>query len=194
MEKTNNSGKNQNKIYTRNGDQGKTKINSNTKISKRDPRVKAWGALDELEAHIGHLRAKTDNTKINQELKTVQKHLHIIMAQITNKQNKEEQSKQTPQLKKEHVKLLEEKIDQHTEKLPDLKRFIYSSGTPEATYAQVTRTIARKTEVRINELDKVKELPEEIKQYTNRLSDYLFTVARYLNHDQGFGDEFVDYD
>ncbi len=176
-------------IYTKEGDKGKTKINKGKKIGKEDPLVKAWGALDELEAKIGHLRAMIDNSKIKHELKTIQTHLHIIMAQIKNQGNERE----NPEIKEKHIEMIEQKIDNYTKRLPEIKKFIYTSGARESTYAQVTRTTARKVEIRIVELDKKKDLPEEIKKYTNRLSDYLFTVARYLNYDQGFGDEYVEY-
>ncbi|MFW5902734.1 MAG: cob(I)yrinic acid a,c-diamide adenosyltransferase [archaeon] len=186
MEKNNSFEEEENKIYTGKGDQGKTEIAPGKKISKEDPLVKTWGILDQLEAQIGHLSAITENPKIIEELRTIQTNLHIIMAQITGKSE--------PKIKKEQTELLEEKIDEYTEKLPELKRFIYTSGAQEATYAQVARTTARKAERKIVELDKKKGLSEEIKQYLNRLSDYLFTVGRYLNYDQGIGDEYVEYD
>jgi len=186
MDKNNSSEKIKNKIYTGKGDHGKTEINSKEKISKEDPLVRTWGELDQLEAQIGYLISITENPKVIQDLKEIQMHLHIIMAQITGETK--------PRIKKEHIELLENKIDEYTEKLPELRRFIYTSGAPESSYAQVTRTTARKAERKLIELDKKKKVSEEIKKYLNRLSDYLFTVGRYLNYDQGIGDEYVEYD
>lgn len=185
------------KIYIGTGDQGMTSLANGERISKGDLKVESYGTIDELNSWLGviisHLPLSLDQP-IN-ELKNIQSNLFVIGSCLATPFN----SPQFDLLKKidpEEIKKLENAIDIYNDQLQELKNFILPGGNPLAAWTHVARTVCRRTERRITNLFEL-EPPDEtseaslrtIQIYINRLADYLFTLARYLNYQFGNIDE-----
>jgi cob(I)alamin adenosyltransferase len=167
------------KIYTRTGDDGTTGLGDGSRVPKDSLRVEAYGALDELNSAIGVLLAVpnlppavTDClTEIQHELFDMGGELCIPGHHVI-----------TP----EHVKRLENSLDEFNAALPPLKEFILPGGGPAAAACHLARTIARRAERRVWTLTKAESVSAEVAKYLNRLSDLLFVVARVLaRHERG---------
>lgn len=178
------------KIYTKNGDAGYTTNILGEKYLKSDQFMELQGSIDEINAHVGVLRNKVVNLTeeetayIDSLLKTVQYNLYQIGAELSNNFTK-------IIITEESLSFLEKNIDKMTEEMQPLKSFLYYSGAEEAVYCHVIRTIVRRTErvfVRFNENRGAKEYSFSYK-YINRLSDFFFTLARYINFVCGIEDE-----
>jgi len=178
------------KIYTRTGDYGKTSTITGEKVSKASKLIEVQGAIDEVNSTVGHLRSllikHINNSRdslavlsLNEFLKQIQYTLFCVGADITNELGKTYVTEQ-------HITELEESIDQMTELTGKLNSFIYLSGHETATYAHVLRSTTRRAERRFVSFleetmtDKM-NVPLDYK-YINRLADYFFQVARYLNY------------
>jgi cob(I)alamin adenosyltransferase len=174
------------KIYTRTGDSGETSLLGGTRVRKAEHRISMYGEVDELNSHLGYLLgliAKHDS--LNSVIKTitlVQHELFNLGSLLACEPGNRSKFKLTP-LSNDLVVLMEKEIDQMNEELPELKNFILPGGVQEVAYAHICRTVTRRIErslvyfkdtVQDHELDSAITL-------VNRLSDYLFTVARYLS-------------
>lgn len=167
------------KIYTRTGDDGSTGLGDGSRVAKDDMRVEAYGEADELNACIGLLRAELPAGHDAQALLgDIQHELFDLGGELC--------IPGYTLLKAEQVTRLETAIDQLNEKLPPLKEFILPGGSRPASLAHVARTVCRRAERRVHALarreDNVGALPL---QYLNRLSDYLFVLARTLARENG---------
>jgi cob(I)alamin adenosyltransferase len=180
------------KIYTKKGDEGSTTNILGEKYSKSDIFMELQGSIDEVNAHVGVLRSKIINVEINEGayidslLKTVQYDLYQIGVELSNNFTK-------AFVTVENLRFLEENIDIMTEAMPELKNFLYYSGVEEAVYCHVVRAVTRRTErvfVRFNESREAKEYGFSYK-YINRMSDFFFTLARYINFVSGVEEEIV---
>ena len=171
------------KVYTRTGDKGTTSLVGGIRIKKSDIRLEAYGTVDELSAHLGLLAAMmADNNReaiirIQNSLFNVGTHLAIDQSQ-------------TPLYPSAHladgeVTFLEQEIDRMMALLPEHQGFILPGGTPTAAQAHVARTVCRRAERRIAELAEVATVGDEVQQYVNRLSDYLFVLAKIINFNSG---------
>lgn len=166
------------KIYTRNGDQGVTSLLSGVKVKKDNLRIEAIGQIDTLNAETGYLidilRRKTHiNTNY---LEGINNLLFTIGSQLSD-------TKGVLKIKtvtQEDIISLEKEIDRMTERVPELKNFILPQGHPCVSWAHVVRATCRTAERRLVELQ---DIPEFILPYINRLSDYFFTLARYIAED-----------
>lgn len=176
------------KIYTKTGDKGTTSLVYGERISKSDVRVNCYGTIDELNSFIGLALSQLslDDKKLEQEIKeafkVVQIRLFYVGADLSTS------SGQTVhwRIKEKDIKCLENIIDQWTSRIPELGAFILPGGTEVAAALHVARTICRRAErtiVIINEIVDPLSL-----QYVNRLSDFLFVSARYINYLQGKDD------
>ena len=169
------------KIYTKTGDKGTTSLIGGKKVLKSDLRIEAYGTVDELNSYVGLcLDLLTDETckKILQE---VQDRLFTIGSSLACDPEKEPKLK-IPDLKESDVVLLEKEIDRMNEVLPGMKHFILPGGHSTVSHLHIARCICRRTErccVRLQEHEKEDLI---IIKYLNRLSDYLFTLARYTAH------------
>lgn len=177
------------KIYTKTGDAGQTGLFGGGRVSKDDPRVEAYGDVDELNAFLGLARAAEMMPRIDEVLVPIQRDLFSIGALLS-----------TPDLQKMHDHLakaqvdesriteLELAIDACDKELEPLKAFIVPGGTPKAAALHVARTVCRRAERRVIHLQREVEIPQIVVVYLNRLSDLLFTLARVANNRAGAGE------
>ena len=182
-------------IYTQTGDAGTTSLVGGTRVAKDDKRVEAYGTVDELNSHIGLLAemlrngtraalpAKTVGTPSERqrsgyydELKAVQKNLFDIQTLLATED--ETIYARLPQLQMEEVDLLERQIDTISDRLPKLHNFVIAGGNIEGAQAHVCRTVCRRAERIIVALAHEVNVDQVILRYINRLSDYLFVLAR----------------
>jgi cob(I)alamin adenosyltransferase len=170
------------KIYTKTGDAGKTSLLGGTKVSKANIRIEAYGDIDELNSFIGLLgdQYPDDHTRIL--LKEVQDRLFTIGSALACDPHKEIALK-IPDLLEEDVKLLEKEIDRMSGVLPQMKFFILPGGHPVVSTAHICRCVCRRAERKTVQLDLEEPLNQPLViTYLNRLSDYLFVLARYAGH------------
>lgn len=184
------------KIYTGTGDHGKTSLFSGERLSKSNQRIEAYGDVDELTSIIGALAASigTEQKELIIQLNKVQSNLFNLGSWLATTPD----SPSVALLKKfsdESAKKLELAIDRIEENLPTLKGFILPGGTTSSAWAHLARTVCRRAErhvIRSMEMENKfldNENRKAIITYLNRLSDYFFVLARYLNHLSGIQDQ-----
>ncbi|MDE3236198.1 MAG: cob(I)yrinic acid a,c-diamide adenosyltransferase [Bacteroidota bacterium] len=170
------------KIYTKTGDLGKTSLIGGTKVPKSHIRIESYGTVDELNSFIGLLNDHLTHAHTKNVLKEVQDRLFTIGSSLACDPDKEPSMK-IPDLKETDITLLEKEIDNMNDELPVMKHFILPGGHPAVSTAHIARCVCRRAErncVNMKENDLFVD-PLVIK-YLNRLSDYLFVVARYIGH------------
>lgn len=170
------------KIYTKTGDLGKTSLIGGTKVPKSHIRIDAYGTTDELNSYIGLTADQLTHEHSKNILKEIQDRLFTIGSSLACDPDKEPLLK-IPDLKEADIELLEREIDKMNEELPQMKSFILPGGAVAISTAHVTRCVCRRAErlcVNMQEHDLFVD-PLVIK-YLNRLSDYLFVLARYTGH------------
>ena len=174
------------KIYTKRGDKGETSLIGGERVPKYNERVEAYGTIDELNSYIGLIYELCDEKMIKNQLLEIQECLFVAESRVAASTN--EALQKLPQLLESNTTNLENAIDNMQKKLPVLKSFILPSGHILASHTHVARTICRRAE-RIT----IKTLENSVGEdlvliYLNRLSDYLFTLARHFAHNLGKGD------
>lgn len=167
------------KIYTKTGDKGMTKLVGSSTVAKDSDRVESYGTIDELNSWVGYIISQLpqENQEIKEELEALQ---HLLFDAGTDLSTPIE-AQRPFKLQKESVHWLEQRIDFYTAQSPDIDRFILPGGTPAASMVHVARTIARRAESIIVRLNWTAKINEEVLIFTNRLSDYFYALARYLN-------------
>ena len=165
------------KGYTRTGDRGETGLYGGTRVGKENPRVEAYGAVDELNSQIGLARAMVKDTKTRKILKSVQEDLFTLGGDLAS----ELVSAKVPRINKSHVDNLEKTIDSIHDELKPLRRFILPTGSVGAAHLHVARAVCRRAERRIASLAKIESINPETIPYVNRLSSLLFVLARWVN-------------
>ncbi len=171
------------RIYTRTGDQGETGLIGGRRVSKDDPRVEAYGAIDELNAHLGAACARLADPDLVTLVQAIQNRLFDLGAELATPLPGKAAA--VPPIAAQHVDVLERAIDQFEDALPPLREFILPSGSDAAAAFHVARTVARRAERRIVTLARTERLNPEILRYVNRLSDLLFVLARTVNQRAG---------
>ncbi|MBO6935847.1 MAG: cob(I)yrinic acid a,c-diamide adenosyltransferase [Deltaproteobacteria bacterium] len=174
------------KIYTKTGDGGETGLFGGARVSKADPRVEAYGDVDELNAQIGVARAVGLDADMDELLDTIQAKLFDVGAELA--QAPGSKASAMPHVKEPDVVVLEKAIDTFEQELEPLKTFILPGGCPAAAQLHVGRTVTRRAERRVVALAGQTEVRELIVHYLNRLSDLLFVLARVTNHRAGVAD------
>jgi cob(I)alamin adenosyltransferase len=168
------------KIYTKTGDKGKTSLIGGTKVPKSHIRINAYGTVDELNACIGLLRDLLTDEHSRELLREIQDRLFTIGSALACDPQKETLMK-IPDLNESDILLLENEIDAMNSKLPEMKFFILPGGHVTASTAHICRTVCRRAERLVVELDDEEPLNQPlIIKYLNRLSDYLFVLARWI--------------
>ncbi len=173
------------RIYTRAGDRGETGLIGGQRVSKDHGRVEAYGAIDELNSHLGVVRAQLDHPDLARLVDTIQNRLFDLGAELATPLP---HPGAIPTIGAAHVETLEHMIDRYQEELPPLREFILPSGTALAAALHVARTVARRAERRIVTLARTEPVNPEVVRYVNRLSDLLFVLARVVNHRAGRSD------
>jgi len=171
------------KIYTKGGDKGETSLIGGTRVSKGHERVEAYGSLDELNSFIGLIRDQDINPHYRDVLVAVQENLFVAEALIANDPDKPK--KDLPSISPDIINMLEHEIDEMNVELPPLKHFLLPGGHPTVSYCHIARTVCRRAERSVIRLNQFSPVEGIIIQLLNRLSDYLFVLARKTGHDCG---------
>jgi len=168
------------KVYTRTGDKGMTSLVGGVRIKKTDVRLEAYGTVDELSAHLGLLAAMLPEGDDRNTIVRVQNNLFNVCTHLATDQS------QTPLYPSAHLaegetKFLEQQVDAIMALLPERQGFVLPGGCLAAAQCHVARTVCRRAERRIAALAEVAKVGPEMQQYVNRLSDYLFILAKKIN-------------
>lgn len=177
------------KIYTRRGDTGETDLFGAGRVAKDHLRVDAYGAVDELNAHLGACIAAGAEPDLADFLRGVQETLFGVGAFLATPDAKRRAESGIPEPSDADVERLEAQIDELEGELEPLRRFVLPGGTPAAAAFHVARTVCRRAERRCVGLDRVDPLGGAAIRYLNRLSDLLFVMARVANCRAGVADE-----
>lgn len=175
------------KIYTRGGDGGSTQLLSVGRVAKDHPRLAAYGEIDELNSLLGLARTERLAAPLSEWLLALQQQLFVLGSEIAVPKP-EEINMQIPRVSAEQVTVLEQQIDELDTKLPRLKNFILPGGTVGAAQLHLARCVCRRVERSLQSLHQAESLRAEVLAYINRLSDLLFTMARYENAQRGVED------
>lgn len=174
------------KLYTKTGDKGKTSIIGG-RVDKDHARVEAYGTIDELNSLIGKAVTELEDTKfddIREELLEIQHQLFDAGGDLANVMKE-----RVYKLEASYVEDLEARIDAYSNEAPELTKFILPGGSPAAATLHIARTVTRRAERQTVTLQKeIEDVPEVVQRYLNRLSDYLFAVARVVNFRLGIQD------
>lgn len=171
------------KIYTRTGDSGTTSLLGNRRVRKDDPRVEAYGSVDELSAFVGVARTSLTDSPLVEELHAVQADLFEIGSQLASVEDK----RPFEALAEDRITALEISIDRMEESLEPLRYFIFPGGSIAAAHLHVARTVCRRAERQVIAIEESERHAAAIR-YLNRLSDYLFVAARFANYGAGVED------
>jgi cob(I)alamin adenosyltransferase len=170
------------KIYTKTGDKGTTSLIGGTKVSKAHLRIEAYGTVDELNSYIGLCRDLLTDEQGRRLLQEVQDRLFTVGASLACDPIKEPKLR-IPDLKETDIELLENEIDRMNETIPPMKHFILPGGSPVLSQLHIARCVCRRAERCCVRLDAEGEATEPVVlKYLNRLSDYIFVLARYTGH------------
>jgi cob(I)alamin adenosyltransferase len=172
------------KIYTRGGDSGDTSLFDGTRVPKSDARVDAYGEVDELNAALGAARAAGLDADLAEMIERVQRDLFALGARLADPARRIATRVDKASVAAFDAPRLEAWIDALEPELPPLRRFILPGGSPAGAALHQTRTICRRAERRVAALPAGSVEPEVL-VYLNRLSDFLFVVARVVNHRAG---------
>ena len=168
------------KVYTRGGDMGKTSLVGGQRVSKASVRLEAYGTVDELSSNLGLLAALLNDDVEKDMIIRVQNCLFNV---CTNLATDQEQTAlpQSAYLPEGEIEMLEGRIDEIMQLLPERQGFVLPRGTKEAAQAHICRTVCRRAERRLVALSEVAQITPQVLQYVNRLSDYLFVLAKKIN-------------
>jgi cob(I)alamin adenosyltransferase len=166
------------KIYTKTGDKGTTSLIGGKRVKKNNPRIEAYGTVDELMAYIGLLRDQDINADIKSNLLIIQDKLMVCASILAT--DCEDCKIKLPEIKDADITFLEKEIDAMELELEPLRSFIYTGGHTTVSFCHIARTVCRRTERITIELSEKFHVPDNVLKYINRLSDYLFVLARRL--------------
>jgi cob(I)alamin adenosyltransferase len=173
------------KIYTKTGDKGSTSLIGGTKVPKSDLRIETYGTVDELNSWIGLLNDQLADETIQPELREIQDRLFTIGSSLATDAEKEPKMK-LPDLHAGDIEFLEKRIDDMTAMLPIMKSFILPGGHPTVSSIHIARCVCRRAErLAVGMKHHKLFVDEKLIQYLNRLSDYLFTLARFAGQKLG---------
>ncbi len=163
-------------IYTKKGDYGQTSLLDTKQVSKSDARINLVGTIDELTSHLGIIKASHPKKDVREKIEQIQKNLHLMMASVADQYNRQYK------LSEDEVVQVEEEIDRIQSFYPKLTKFILPGDNTLSAQIDVARTVARRVERAMAEVAKKNNIDQVAKKYINRLSDYLFVLARYTDH------------
>ena len=176
------------KIYTKTGDKGTTALFGGTRVPKHHLRIEAYGTVDELNSYIGLIRDQNiDETYINSLIR-IQNELFTLGAMLATPPEKEvlkngKERLNIPKVNLSSIEHLENEIDQMNAELPPMTNFILPGGNQTVSFCHVARCVCRRAERLATSLHESESINQDILMYLNRLSDYLFVLARKLTKD-----------
>ena len=176
------------KIYTKTGDQGKTSLYGGTRVKKSNLRIDAYGTVDELNSYIGLVKDQLEDKEVIIDLLRIQNKLFALGAMLATPLDKEKLKDGSDRLKIEkieatEIQYLERKMDMMNESLDPMTHFILPGGHTIVSFCHISRCVCRRAERISVELADSEEISPYIIIYLNRLSDYLFVLARKLTKD-----------
>ncbi len=176
------------KVYTKTGDAGTTALFGGTRVPKDHARIESYGTVDELNSHIGLIRDQEMNTHYKEILIEIQDRLFTVGAILATPAEKEVMKNGELRLKKlgiveSDIELLENEIDAMEEALPPMTHFVLPGGHTTVSYCHIARCVCRRAERLAVHLSHNEPVAPIAIKYLNRLSDYLFVLARKLSHD-----------
>lgn len=170
------------KIYTKTGDKGTTSLIGGTKVSKGHIRIESYGTVDELNSWLGLVSDQLKHRHSRKILKEIQDRLFTIGSSLACDPEKEPKMK-IPDLTETDIELLEKEIDKMNEKIPVMKSFILPGGHVAVSSSHIARCVCRRAERLCVTLQEQNQFVDPLViKYLNRLSDYLFVLARYIGH------------
>lgn len=182
------------KIYTKTGDKGETSLYGGTRVSKAAARVESYGTLDELNAFIGLAKAEISDEKVLNQLQKIQFDLFTVGSEAATPTDKlllaNGKNRLDLMISEEEISELEHWMDDLDAELEPLQFFILPSGGKAAASVHVCRTVCRRAERSMVFLRETEEVRPELIKYLNRLSDYLFVLARYISKISGEKEDF----
>lgn len=173
------------KLYTKTGDDGSTGLYGGQRASKTSARIHAIGEIDELNATIGLARIHSVDDPLDSLLASIQNWLFDLGAELACPPGGKFQ---ILRIGAKHAEILERSVDAQTDCLPELKVFILPGGTTLAAHLHMARSVCRRAERAVLELNDTDTVREEVKVFLNRLSDWLFVSARTANHSRNVND------
>lgn len=176
------------KIYTKTGDKGTTALFGGTRVPKHHIRIESYGTVDELNSHIGLLRDQDINKRTGEILMHIQDRLFTIGSILATDPEKAllkngKERLNIPKISSEDIELLEKEMDHMDTKLPEMTHFVLPGGHQSVSFCHIARCVCRRAERYSTALFEYEAFDEKVLQYLNRLSDYLFVLARKLSKD-----------
>jgi len=173
------------RIYTRTGDKGSTSLIGGVRVPKNHIRIESYGTVDELNSQLGLVNDLSNDAEVTEWLREVQDRLFTLGAELATAPDKDIRMK-LPDLHQSDVEWLEGRIDFMNESLPEMRSFIIPGGNAGASACHVARCICRRAErICVSMAEGEETIPELAVAYLNRLSDFLFVLARYISHKAG---------
>lgn len=178
------------KIYTKTGDDGTTGLFNGQRVPKNHPRVECYGTIDEVNSILGISFAHEQNKDLKKDLEQI---MHLLFRLATDLATPSSPAPLFPikRINNEDIETLEKLIDKYDSELPQLRNFIFPTGTTSSAFLHLARTVARRAERLIFNLIEKDEISIVILKFVNRLSDYLFVAARISNYRAGFEEKIL---
>lgn len=176
------------KIYTKTGDKGTTALFGGTRVPKHHIRIESYGTVDELNSHLGMLRDQQIDKHSHEILLRIQDRLFTIGSTLATDPEKAvlksgKQRLEIPKVSIEDIELLEQEMDKMNEELPPMTHFVLPGGHQTVSVCHIARCVCRRAERLATALYEIESFEDTVLQYLNRLSDYLFVLARKLSQD-----------
>jgi len=176
------------KIYTKTGDKGKTALFGGTKVPKHHIRIESYGTVDELNSHLGLVRDQNIDAHAKEILAIIQNKLFTVGAILATDPEKAilksgKERLNIPKISNQDIELLEQEIDNMNEALPPMTHFVLPGGHQTVSFCHIARCVCRRAERLAAALNDLEPFQPETLMYLNRLSDYLFVLARKLSKD-----------
>ena len=176
------------KIYTKTGDKGSTSLIGGVRVPKSHIRIEAYGTVDELNSYLGMVNDMASDEKLGAWIREIQDRLFTVGSVLATTPDKEVKMK-LPDVHEEDVTWLEQRIDEMNESLPEMRSFIIPGGNLASSTCHVARCVCRRAErICVGMMEHQQPIPDLIVRYLNRLSDFLFVLARYIAHINGAQD------
>ncbi|OUR95540.1 ATP:cob(I)alamin adenosyltransferase [Flavobacteriales bacterium 34_180_T64] len=176
------------KIYTKTGDKGTTALFGGTRVPKHHLRIESYGTIDELNSHLGLIRDQDINPHYKSILINIQDKLFTVGAILATDPEKAilkngKERLNIPKISSDSIQLLEHEMDTMNEALPPMTHFVLPGGHQTVSFCHIARCVCRRAERLASALNELEPFQAESLMYLNRLSDYLFVLARKLSYD-----------